>query len=467
MKLLEAATSAAVERRGASAPVMLARWGWPGALLLLASRSNICAANDLWEQRRTDVDDHGEQGGLRPHGEIPEALPDSSGRPMIRIFVCLVQYNKVLRNSIGVAPWPESDEEPTRFPSLEEPPTGEQKALPESPASTTSEKDVLDIAASAVVSSAISAISASAAAIFGVVLAELEKVHHGLGFHNGSHASVVTGGHLGHGTVYEAHSDPSQPLSSTVVQGATQKVSNREPGKSKLVLLLIEVSFCGFLGFDRMYADQLTSGLLKFVGALTLFAIAVHGRSCFQRLGHCLDNAAIIVAALIVWDIMDYFAVLQACLARDQEIDMLGFRVRFEDGPAESQTAFLFAVIHVVTILLGTPGLIIVIWCYGGRQRASSSSRGLTPETLTEADIEDLKKNRHVAKALNHSRNDECGSEQPEPCPICLDTIAKGQSMQTLPCFHNLHHTCAVLHFRKSGEHALCPVCRIKVGPSP
>lgn len=45
-------------------------------------------------------------------------------------------------------------------------------------------------------------------------------------------------------------------------------------------------------------------------------------------------------------------------------------------------------------------------------------------------------------------------------CPICLEQLAQGQLAWTLPCMHQVHHTCALRCYGVRGVRALCPLCR-------
>jgi len=71
---------------------------------------------------------------------------------------------------------------------------------------------------------------------------------------------------------------------------------------------------------------------------------------------------------------------------------------------------------------------------------------------------------------LDHCLISICEKDRTEVCPICLDDIRCGQYSCTLPCFHFLHRHCAEAYFDQSanGQNsgpALCPVCRVRVGP--
>eukprot|EP00927_Polykrikos_kofoidii_P055227 TRINITY_DN49510_c0_g1_i1.p1 TRINITY_DN49510_c0_g1~~TRINITY_DN49510_c0_g1_i1.p1 ORF type:complete len:413 (+),score=61.95 TRINITY_DN49510_c0_g1_i1:79-1317(+) len=233
--------------------------------------------------------------------------------------------------------------------------------------------------------------------------------------------------------------------------------------KSKLVLLLIEVSFCGIFGVDRMYSDQFVAGFIKLVGSLFSIVLGIITWRNPWQMTQCFDNVSLVIVAFIVWDLIDYVSVLHACLMKSDNINMLGFRIRFSDGLFDNQTAFIFSAFIILGSVFCMP-CYIAIFRFNARSRPTEFRRAEVD--LSDENIEVLKKNRHVAKALSHSRNDTCKVECKEACPICLEAITEGQSMQTLACFHSLHHSCAVFYFRQARENAACPVCRMPVGPA-
>lgn len=49
-------------------------------------------------------------------------------------------------------------------------------------------------------------------------------------------------------------------------------------------------------------------------------------------------------------------------------------------------------------------------------------------------------------------------AENPEECTICLDTLNKGDPIETLPCKHIFHKVC-IEEWLKQGK-AVCPTCR-------
>jgi hypothetical protein len=51
-------------------------------------------------------------------------------------------------------------------------------------------------------------------------------------------------------------------------------------------------------------------------------------------------------------------------------------------------------------------------------------------------------------------------SEPLEKCSICLDSMACGQRVRILSCFHRLHDCCSGRYFRTAGIKPACPVCR-------
>jgi hypothetical protein len=58
------------------------------------------------------------------------------------------------------------------------------------------------------------------------------------------------------------------------------------------------------------------------------------------------------------------------------------------------------------------------------------------------------------------SRKTVLEEDQVEKCPICLDSLCKGERVVTLPCFHKLHQRCCTKYFKTAGVKPICPVCR-------
>eukprot|EP00927_Polykrikos_kofoidii_P002420 TRINITY_DN10967_c0_g2_i1.p1 TRINITY_DN10967_c0_g2~~TRINITY_DN10967_c0_g2_i1.p1 ORF type:complete len:387 (+),score=35.20 TRINITY_DN10967_c0_g2_i1:195-1355(+) len=233
------------------------------------------------------------------------------------------------------------------------------------------------------------------------------------------------------------------------------------PHKSRLVLLLIEVSFLGCLGLDRLYSEQLCIALLKLVGTIStiLFMRRRWHRSLAR--GSLHDDTSLVVPLCIMWNAVDYVTVLHGCLTRQNHINWKGFHLSFCQGIDDRENAFMLALINVVTILVCFPTFIFVIQIYHNR---TSTSCGADDESSSdEESVEELRASRRTARALRHSRQDVCEGNKVESCAICLEAILNGDSMQTLPCFHSLHHTCAVQLFGKTGKSPSCPVCRVPV----
>jgi len=223
-------------------------------------------------------------------------------------------------------------------------------------------------------------------------------------------------------------------------------------GRSKIILLMLEISTCGIFGFDRMYMGEWEAGIGKLLGGFFLVYCLVQSRA-IQRAGRCIDNVVCLAAVLLMWDLVDYLVVLDACLFKRIRLSVIGFHAEFTEDAAGEETAFLLAAIHVLSMFIAC-----VIWC----------CLSFDSSPMSEGSGRRRGNSRAVMEALNHSRTDTCEKGLEEPCPICLESIADGQQMQTLPCFHILHHACATLHFKKtSRRHAFCPVCRNNVGPSP
>mmetsp|Transcript_22707 Transcript_22707/g.53065 ORF Transcript_22707/g.53065 Transcript_22707/m.53065 type:complete len:228 (+) Transcript_22707:67-750(+) len=86
------------------------------------------------------------------------------------------------------------------------------------------------------------------------------------------------------------------------------------------------------------------------------------------------------------------------------------------------------------------------------------------------------KQQRALAEARHSSLLTESAYDREDPCPVCLESIRRGQLVRTLPCFHVLHGHCAEEHFRASvasstspggarrgTPQVLCPLCRTQV----
>eukprot|EP00931_Biecheleriopsis_adriatica_P116690 TRINITY_DN9229_c0_g1_i1.p1 TRINITY_DN9229_c0_g1~~TRINITY_DN9229_c0_g1_i1.p1 ORF type:complete len:269 (-),score=55.18 TRINITY_DN9229_c0_g1_i1:83-889(-) len=48
-----------------------------------------------------------------------------------------------------------------------------------------------------------------------------------------------------------------------------------------------------------------------------------------------------------------------------------------------------------------------------------------------------------------------------QTCPVCLDELQEGETARTLPCFHQLHDSCAQQYFGAPGVKPVCPLCRL------
>jgi len=47
-----------------------------------------------------------------------------------------------------------------------------------------------------------------------------------------------------------------------------------------------------------------------------------------------------------------------------------------------------------------------------------------------------------------------------DSCPICLDMLRAGEVAWRLPCWHQVHNSCALRFFRMRNVKPLCPLCR-------
>ncbi|GLI58819.1 hypothetical protein VaNZ11_000582 [Volvox africanus] len=48
-------------------------------------------------------------------------------------------------------------------------------------------------------------------------------------------------------------------------------------------------------------------------------------------------------------------------------------------------------------------------------------------------------------------------------CPVCLDAVAEGSTVMTLPCLHQFHASCVTPWLRQQGIYATCPMCKTPV----
>jgi len=55
---------------------------------------------------------------------------------------------------------------------------------------------------------------------------------------------------------------------------------------------------------------------------------------------------------------------------------------------------------------------------------------------------------------------------QPSECAVCLDPLASGANLCTLPCTHTFHAAC-VEGLRSFGIQQVCPMCRVELPPGP
>eukprot|EP00927_Polykrikos_kofoidii_P002419 TRINITY_DN10967_c0_g1_i1.p1 TRINITY_DN10967_c0_g1~~TRINITY_DN10967_c0_g1_i1.p1 ORF type:complete len:390 (+),score=30.44 TRINITY_DN10967_c0_g1_i1:175-1344(+) len=234
------------------------------------------------------------------------------------------------------------------------------------------------------------------------------------------------------------------------------------PNRSSLMLLLIEVSFFGCLGVDRLYCEQFYLALLKLLSTMTTLLIARRATHRSFALASICDQNSLVIPLSITWNVADYITVMHACLTRQYHIDWKGFRVSFCKGTDDRENAFTLALINVIILpVCFAISMIFLQTCF----RPSSTSCVAADESSSdEESTEDKRTTRRVARALRHSRSGICTGDRVESCSVCLEATLKGDNIQTLPCFHSLHHTCAVQYFQKTRTTASCPVCRMPVG---
>eukprot|EP00929_Paragymnodinium_shiwhaense_P052688 TRINITY_DN26397_c0_g1_i1.p1 TRINITY_DN26397_c0_g1~~TRINITY_DN26397_c0_g1_i1.p1 ORF type:complete len:457 (-),score=70.99 TRINITY_DN26397_c0_g1_i1:9-1379(-) len=240
-------------------------------------------------------------------------------------------------------------------------------------------------------------------------------------------------------------------------------VHDNGQAKSKLLLLMLEISFLGIFGMDRLYMNQVGLGFLKFLcGSLLVAALASPRR--WQSSSRCMDNFIVLLSAIIIWDVADYLVVLDACLLQREHLHTFGVNVHFGTVDPRTDFPFVLALIDLVTLSLG-----LMMWCMWQMEQSPEELEEPRPIYRPTESVKDSA--ILISQALDNSRSAVCSAPEPKaPCPICLEKIEPGQMMQTLPCFHMLHEQCARMHFAKSATakrrgpkrdlRPRCPVCR-------
>lgn len=71
------------------------------------------------------------------------------------------------------------------------------------------------------------------------------------------------------------------------------------------------------------------------------------------------------------------------------------------------------------------------------------------------------------ATAASHAQGKNRGQGQDssgtEVCTICLEALADGNIVRTLPCMHHFHDQCIMKWVREKGMTCTCPVCNNQV----
>lgn len=225
--------------------------------------------------------------------------------------------------------------------------------------------------------------------------------------------------------------------------------------KSKLALLLLEISLLGVVGMDRIYMEQYKLGLLKSMVAVVGFTMCCASwRGSHSFLTSLLDHCATPLIVGFLWCTFDYVMVMNACLSKSDHIEGFGFHAHFIESKPGHYAAFFLAATHICILAFGCGFNIVTVARRGSPIRTRGRNSG-------------PKEGCSMDEALSNSNMALCESTLPEPCPVCLEPIIDGEKMQTLPCFHILHHKCALMHFGKSKLHVTCPMCRCVVAGPP
>jgi len=115
-------------------------------------------------------------------------------------------------------------------------------------------------------------------------------------------------------------------------------VASHQQRKNKIVLVLLEISYMGALGVDRMYMGQVGLGLVK----LSIGVIA-------WLLSHLLRSSTCMIVMLI-WGVVDWFIVMVNCLEGRPGIHALGFNASF-GTPWEATVAFWLAFLGFAMVI--------------------------------------------------------------------------------------------------------------------
>jgi hypothetical protein len=95
--------------------------------------------------------------------------------------------------------------------------------------------------------------------------------------------------------------------------------------------------------------------------------------------------------------------------------------------------------------------------------QSSSPQEVSTPQDISHEMFAYLAQQVLMKLVRSHSQTSVLKEDSADACPVCLETLSEGQTVQTLPCFHKLHEECSTQYFGTLGVKALCPVCRFSV----
>ena len=75
---------------------------------------------------------------------------------------------------------------------------------------------------------------------------------------------------------------------------------------------------------------------------------------------------------------------------------------------------------------------------------------------MTDLEIKNIRKAK-IKKIKYHKVKEENEAE----CPICLESLNKGEYEKVLECKHTFHKKCIDRWFKKDND--FCPMCRLKI----
>jgi len=75
---------------------------------------------------------------------------------------------------------------------------------------------------------------------------------------------------------------------------------------------------------------------------------------------------------------------------------------------------------------------------------------------ITDTEIKNIR-----TKKIKNIKYQKIKEENESECPICLETLNKGEYEKVLQCKHTFHKKCIDRWFKKDND--FCPMCRLKV----